>query len=338
MPVPSVGAYLTPQAPVDADHVAGSRQLLRHAERAEAAGLDGVFLAEHLTGDDYAFYESLALLSAIAGRTDRVDLGTAIAIAPLHHPVRFAARAATIDALSGGRFVAGFGTGGGRATEYSAFDVADATAIQRTTETVELIQRLWAEDGVSHDGAHYSVADVTLHPKPVQTEVPVWFGFNGERGLHHIARSDAGWLALSQVPRATLEGRVETLRRALAEHGRSIDDVDMAILLEVSVADDRGTAVEAIREPAVAKYREYASRERQPAAVQGLEPAAVTFEHIEDLFVVGTPESVAADLAYYRDLGFDYLCCRPPVLGDDEAAVARTIELLGEAVRPRLRR
>lgn len=330
------GAFVTPQAPVEDDHVATTRRFVARAALAERCGFDGVFVGEHIASDEYAFYESLTLLSAMAARTERIDLGTAITVAPIHHPVRFASRTATLDVLSGGRFVAGFGTGG-RPPEFDAFDVPIDERIPRTTEAVEVVRRLWSEPRVSHEGTHFSFADLAIHPKPAQEEVPVWFGFNGEQGLDYVAREGFGWLALSQVPEETWEERVDTFHAALDRHGRAVDDVEMAVMVEVSVAGDHEAAVEAMAEPVVEKYREYAGRERQPEAVRGLDPEEVTFEHLEDMFVVGTPGDAIDAFESYREQGFDYVLARPPALQSDEDVIRRTMELLGEEVFPHFR-
>lgn len=328
-----VGAFVTPQVRPAEDHVETSRRLVDRAAHAEAVGYDGVFVGEHIANEEWAFYEPLSLLAAMAERTDDLRLGTAISVAPLHHPVRYAARTATIDVLSGGRFVGGFGTGG-LPHEFAAFEVPLAERISRTTETVEVVRRLWTEDRVDHDGEFFHLDGVSLHPKPAQEAVPVWLGFNGPEGMDYIAQEGVGWLALSQVPEDTWTERVGTFQDALARHDRGVEDVPMAAMVEVSVAEDRETAVESMREPVVEKYREYASRDRQPEAVRGMDPEDVTFEDVSDLFVIGTPEDAIEAFEAYREQGFDWLLLRPPAIGADESVVRGTMELIGEKVVP----
>lgn len=95
--------------------------------------------------------------------SERVDLGIATTVATIYHPVRFASRTATSDVLSGGRFVAGFGTGS-RPPESDAFDVPIDERIPRTTEAVEVVRWLWSETRLTHEGEHVSFADLAIRP------------------------------------------------------------------------------------------------------------------------------------------------------------------------------
>lgn len=328
------GTFVTPQAPADENHAATSRTMVDRAVFAERQGFDGVFVGEHIASEEYAYYESLTLLTAMAARTDRVQLGTSIAVAPLYQPARLAARTATLDALSDGRFVAGFGAGY-RPQEYAALGVPFDERVSRTVETVDLVERLWRESGVDHDGTHYQLDDVTVNPRPIQDDVPVWLGFNGERGIDYVVRSGRGWLAIAQVDDETWAARMERFDAALAEHGRSRDDVEMAAMIDASVAADREAAVEAIRDPIERKYREYARQENPPDPVSDVDPEEVSFELLEDLFVVGTPDDVVEEVERLRDDGFDYVLVRPPVLQPSEDAVRETLERFGRDVIPR---
>ncbi|MEY7851764.1 LLM class flavin-dependent oxidoreductase [Natrarchaeobius sp. A-rgal3] len=331
----NVGLYLVNQAQAQDDHAELLRYFVDQAVLAEDCGYDGIYLGDHVGRAEYAFYEPLTVLTAIAERTERVELGQGILLAPLYHPVRLAQRTGTLDALSNGRLRMGFGPGG-LPSEFEAFEVPRDERVPRTLETIDVLEKLWAEDHVRHDGTAYDLEDVTINPKPTREDVPIWLGFNGEWGLDYIARSGYGWLTLSQVAPETWERRVDTFHEALSRHDRTVEDTEMGVLVEASVAEDYESAVDLIRDPIETKFREYAGRESPPPLFEGVDPEDVTFERYEDLFAVGTPEDVAETLLEYREQGFDNVLVRFPGYQADKEGVLSSIELLGEAVIPRL--
>ncbi len=132
-------------SPIQAGDV---EETIRECERAEAAGFDSVWLGEHhASGTLYP--TPLIALAAIAARTRRIRLGTAVLLLPLYHPLAIAEEAAMVDAISGGRLILGVGAGYAP-EEFAAFDVPLKERGSRRDEAVPLIQRLWSEDKVSH--------------------------------------------------------------------------------------------------------------------------------------------------------------------------------------------
>src|SRR5688500_9179792 len=135
-------------------------ETIRECERAEAAGFDSVWLGEH--HDSATLYPTpLVALAAIAARTRRLRLGTAVLLLPLYHPLAVAEEAAVVDAISAGRLVLGVGAGYAP-EEFAAFGVPLAERGSRMDEAVPLIQRLLSEEKVTHAGRHYRVAGATV--------------------------------------------------------------------------------------------------------------------------------------------------------------------------------
>lgn len=341
------GTFITNQVPAEADHPDVVRRLVERAVHAENSGFGSVFVIEHVGSDDYAYYEPLTLLTSVAEHTERVQLGQGIILAPFYNPIRLATRIATLDNLSNGRAMLGLGTGY-RASEFETFEVPYDERVPRTLETIDIVQQLWNENNVTHDGTHFQFEDLTIHPKPVQDEVSVWLGLFGDWGLDYLARSELTWWSISMLPDEFIRDRVETYAEALEEHGRSIDDIEVPMMIETSIAETHDAAVEAIRNPVVEKYREYASRGgldvkggkggphlvHNPTLRNLDDPDDLTFDMIEDLFVVGTPEEVIEQIEEYREMGFNHIIIRPPVLQMDEEKVRDTLDLYGEEVIP----
>jgi alkanesulfonate monooxygenase SsuD/methylene tetrahydromethanopterin reductase-like flavin-dependent oxidoreductase (luciferase family) len=140
---------------------------LEMCEEAERLGASSVWFSEHHLFDDGYLTSPLTMAAAAAARTRRIRLGTAILIAPLHHPVEIAEQSVVVDILSGGRLDLGVGTGY-RVPEFELFEASMAARYKQTDDTVRRLRQLWGPDGV--------------RPSPVQQPVPVWMGYQGPQG------------------------------------------------------------------------------------------------------------------------------------------------------------
>jgi probable F420-dependent oxidoreductase len=163
------------------------------AQHAEAAGFDSLWVGDHI-----AFHvpipDSLAMLSFAAGVTERVTLGTAVYLLPLRHPTLIAKTTATVDLLSGGRLVLGVGVGGEFPPEFGAVGVPVAERGSRADEAIGVVRRLWSEDGVAHDGKHFSFGAVTMAPKPARMP-PIWVGGRAPAAMRRAGRLGDGYIS-----------------------------------------------------------------------------------------------------------------------------------------------
>ena len=207
-----------------------SRLAVQVADAAEAAGWDGVFSWDHLAFVwDAPAADPWITLAAIAAKTSRVRLGTAVTPVARRRPHVLAHQVATLDRLSGGRVIFGAGLGGSK-SEFGRFgEPTDAKVrAEMLDEGLDLMRRLWAGEEVTHHGVHYAVAGVALTPTPVQQHVPVWIGGNRPASLRRAARWD-GWLADSADPTGmTLSP--EDIARSIEQIGRDDERFDVAVL------------------------------------------------------------------------------------------------------------
>jgi probable F420-dependent oxidoreductase len=204
------------------------RNVVRLAEVAEEAGWEALLVWDHLAfvwGPPAA--DAWTTLGAVAQATSRLLIGTGITPLPRRRPQVLAQAGATLDVLSGGRFVFGAGLGG-VPSEFTAFGEEDAPRMraEQLDEGLDLLRRLWAGERVEHDGRRYRVDGVTLAPLPVQQPLPIWIGGNSARALARAARFD-GWFADSWGPEqvriepAELTAKIETIGRG--------DDFDVIV-------------------------------------------------------------------------------------------------------------
>jgi alkanesulfonate monooxygenase SsuD/methylene tetrahydromethanopterin reductase-like flavin-dependent oxidoreductase (luciferase family) len=213
----NIGSFSEPQVPVEL------------ALAAEASGWDGVFSWDHLA---FAWGAPAAdpwtILSAIAARTARIRIGTAVTPVARRRPQVLAHQVATLDRLSGGRVVFGAGLGGAP-SEFEKFGEAGDPRIraEKLDEGLGLLRRLWSGEEVTHRGVHYTVEGVTLAPTPRQQPLPIWIGGNRPASLRRAARWD-GWIADSADPTG-MTLTADDVAVSIETIGRD-DEFDVAVL------------------------------------------------------------------------------------------------------------
>src|SRR6201987_430678 len=141
-------------------------------DAAERHGLDVMWLAELHTAPERSVLPSpLMIATAIAARTKRMKIGTAVQVLPLCHPLQLAEEVSTVDQISHGRLIFGVGRSGFPRV-YQAYGVSYAESRERFAEVLEILKRAWTQDRFSFDGKYYHFHDVHLVPKPYQLPYP----------------------------------------------------------------------------------------------------------------------------------------------------------------------
>jgi len=141
-------------------------------DAAERWGLDVMWLAElHTAPERSVLAAPLMIATAIAARTKRMKIGTAVQVLPLCHPLQLAEEAATVDQISHGRLIFGVGRSGFPRV-YQAYGVSYAESRERFVEVLEILKRAWTQERFSFDGQFYHFDDVCMVPKPYQKPYP----------------------------------------------------------------------------------------------------------------------------------------------------------------------
>src|SRR5438552_8659674 len=186
------GVLLPPREAVMSGR-AETAPLLAMAERAEASGFDSVWIGDSLIAKPR--HEPLTLLAAVAARTKRVRLGTAVLLPALRKPVVLAQIVATLDRITEGRVILGVGIAADAPAirkEFAAAGVPWDRRVGRYLETLEICRALWSRDGVTFSGKHFTLDNVTMEPKPHRPGgPPIWIGGSGPTALRDAARYDA---------------------------------------------------------------------------------------------------------------------------------------------------
>ena len=196
---------------------------LRAARSSEALGFDSIWAGDHLSFH-IPILESLTLLSFAAAATERIALGTSVFLLPLRHPTTTAKVAATVDVLSGGRLTLGVGVGGEFPPEFRAVGVPVEERGPRTDETIELLRRLWSEDGVEHRGRHFELGPISLDPKPVQPGGPkIVVGGRKAPSMRRAGQLGDGYISHMCASETYRENLLAIDRHAAAAERGSVD-------------------------------------------------------------------------------------------------------------------
>lgn len=315
---------------------------------ADEIGMHTVWLAEHHFSP-YGICPSLApLAGAIARETRRVRVGTAVVIAPFEHPLRIAEEWAEIDILSEGRLEFGLGRGY-QPKEFHGLGISMDRTRERFDEALEIIRRAWTQDRMSFEGAHYTVPEVRVLPRPVQRpHPPLWtaavspdtYALAARRGLK-ILTSPAF------TPFDILRKNYDAYRAEWrATHGTD-EGAEICMNKIIHVADTSRQAREDLREPVLWFFRTQADLIADPT---GAPPEQYRFykrvrenllslseeKALDQAAIVGDPEEVADKIRMHQEaLGVDYLMGAFSRGGLAHDKVLRSMRLFGEKVMPR---
>ncbi|MCE7927718.1 MAG: LLM class flavin-dependent oxidoreductase [Chloroflexi bacterium CFX7] len=255
------------------------------ARRAEGLGLDGIMAGDHVTFYGYG-NDGLITLAAMAAVTERVQLKTSVYLLPLRHPVPVALQVAQIDQLSMGRLVLGVGIGGEDPHEFWSCGVDPRTRGARTNEAIQILRRLWREDGVTFAGRHFQLENVTVYPRPFRP-VPIFVGGRSDAALVRAGRYGDGYTGIWQSVERFQQAR-EIISEEAAGAGRDPAGVEMGIQFWTSAGPDRSAARGRVADRMEAMYR-------------------VPFERFERYTPYGTPAEVAEFIARYVEAGASHV-------------------------------
>lgn len=287
----------------------GAAAYWRWIDMCEAGGIDSIWQTDRIVAHQ-PFLESMTTMAALAGRTRRMRFGMNVVSLAFRDPVLLAKQCATIDVLSEGRLLPAFGIGSPLGPEWKALGVDTKTRGRKTDECLEIIRRLWREGEVDFSGTFYKLKGVTMAPKPVQTDLPMWIGGSSDAAIRRTARVGTGWLAGGDPP-AEAARVVAAIKTAVAEAGRSIDEDHYG----AGFAFHFGSLDAPSVRKAIDSYARRTGRDDTHA------------------FAVGDAEAILARIAEYVDAGISKFVLRP-LGGDDDAILAQT-RLLIEQVLPR---
>jgi alkanesulfonate monooxygenase SsuD/methylene tetrahydromethanopterin reductase-like flavin-dependent oxidoreductase (luciferase family) len=328
----SIGVLFT-QGLVTGDPHTTLGEILEQAEAADRLGYAAALTTEHKYSEEY-FGSPLHLSFAIAARTRRVLVGTAIAIAPLYNPVELAQDAAILDQLSGGRAWLGLGVGY-MPVDYSTVGVPWDDRAQRFDETVRLIRTAHTSDRFSFSDKIYDFADVSVIPKPFQPAgVPLHLAAWTPGGLRRAARLGDGWITNALMSLETMTAMASGYRAAARAEGRSPHVTSIRFCWPYH---DREQALAEFGNTSLAMAQtlfEYGAITDRPGVTSA---SQITLEEfVKDRFIFGTPAECVETIGRFRDEAGvdDFLMIFRYPTGPGHPAVLEAMELFASEVLP----
>lgn len=237
------------------------------ARAVESAGLDGLAFTEHpapsakwLAAGGHQTIDPFVALGAAGAVTSSIRLITYLSVASYRNPFLLGKAAATVDIVSGGRFVLGLGTGYQKA-EFRALGVDFERRNEAFDEVLDVLPRYWRGETISQTGATFEARDVVGLPQPLQDPIPIWIGGNSRRAAERAARC-GGWMPMlsvemvSNTTRTAHIGDIETLARRISEMRDLAEDRAASIEVLVTCPDH------SIAEPGadVERHRDFLGR------------------------------------------------------------------------------
>lgn len=199
-------------------------------DRCESLGFDSLWMSERISSPAP---DPLLALAVAAARTERMKLGTSVLVLPGRNPVVLAKALASLDVLSGGRFLPAVGLGAVDPVEQRAFGVERSERGARHDEMLEIMRRCWTGEPFSFHGEYYDFDDIVVEPRPTQERLDVWLGGIAPSELRRVGRVGDGWLPSFCTPDDIVDCR-PVIERAAADAGRSIDPQHYGALVAYS--------------------------------------------------------------------------------------------------------
>ena len=284
--------------------LASADNITRAAALSESFGFDSVWVTDHIVVPSPnvesfgpAFYEAISVMAYVAGITRRVQIGSAILIAPYRHPLLLAKMIATVDQLSQGRVILGVGLGW-LETESALMGVPHRKRHRVADETLAALRACWESDQPEFHGEVHAFAGLHFAPRPyADRRLPILVGGASTAALRRAVRFGDGWIGDDQTFEE-MQASLEQLRRELEAQGRSIEDFEVAARTGLQVVAERASVTASPSERGW-KSGEFVTGGRTPFR--------------------GLREEVVHDFRRAAELGVDHLIFEFPVSRGEES-------------------
>ena len=330
------GICLATEEMVGGDITAKADLAIEVTRRARDYGFHSVQAGQHFAHHPMQILQPLPLLGRVAAESGDMHVGTCILLLTLLHPVDVAEQVATLDHLTGGKFIFGIGLGY-LESEFHAFGLDKKRRVSRFEESLAVIKNMWTEECFDFDGEHFSLQGITPSHRPKQSpHPPVWIAANNHPAVKRAARLGDAWYA---NPHATFE----TIREQVTIYDGALEAFDRpspqhrVLMREIYVAKDRETALRECRPGLANRFDVYVTHGQDGEMPAGDDNFDQDFEALtRDRMLIGSPDDCLEELTRFRELGFDYVVFDFHWPGIDDELALKNLKMIGEQVLPEL--
>jgi alkanesulfonate monooxygenase len=309
------GVALPTYSPADGEEVLTPKAMFQVSELAEKLRFQSLWVWDHLQRPGWykqSWLEPLSVLTAVAARTRKLQLGTAVLVLPLRTPAILAKTVATMEFISGGRFILGIGTGASR-QEFSSCGVPVAERGRRTTEYLDIVKRLLTEPKVTYNGEFFQFENISIEPRParppriyigggsqvepIKSEIKVetrWKPHPLNSAIERIVKYADGWLTRPSTSPELLRQDWARISARAREVGRDPNEIQIshANYLHLMKTKNRDKALEEQKN----LYDKMSER---------------GWEHCKEVYFTGTRDDILEKIADYEKSGVQEMFLHP---------------------------
>lgn len=331
-----LGLMLVNQHP-PADSLVGRwGEILDQVRLARSLGFDLIVFGQHYLVGEFAMLQPAVSVARAAAEAGTMRIGVSIYLLPLLNPVAIAEETATLDVITGGRFIFGVGLGY-RDVEDRAFGVAPGERVRRLRAHLRVIRELWAGGPATLDTPYCRLDGARIGLRPVQRPgPPVWMAANNDRAVARAAELGDAWVINPHATLGTITRQIGIYRAALERFGRPVP-AELPMRRELFVAETSARAIDLARPYIEKKYDAYVAWGQHRALPAG-DDMTQAFEGLaQDRFILGDPARCADEITRCAELtGATTMIFRVNFPGMPPDVVTGAMRLLAEQVRPRL--
>ena len=261
----------------------GSSYFNHYLDTIEHQGWDSLWFSDRIVGQSWTLDPLVGMTVAIS-KTKRLKVGTGILLMSMRSPVTSARALSTLDQVSNGRIAAvGVGVGQEAPLEYDAMGVKKHERGRRLDDAIQLMRLLWSEEVTQYQSEFQKIDGSSVHPKPLNKNLPIWIGGRTERALQRAGELGDGWLP-TQVTPEDYERSKSLIRGYAANAGRALDPDHFGIQLGVYIVENGKVPVD--------KVGQYLIHRRHDVS-------------LEELNLLGTSDQIISRMREYIDAGAD---------------------------------
>lgn len=328
------GLFVTNQFAPGEDAARRFAEMLEYVRLARDLGFSTILSGQHFLSDPFQMLQPVPAVARMAAEAGTMRVGVGIFLLPLLNPVQVAEDVASLDVISGGRFIFGAGLGY-REEEDAAFGLGKGERVRRLAENLDVIRRLWRGESVSLDRPDCRLTGARLALRPLQRpHPPIWIAANNDAAVARAAALGDAWIINPHAKLETIARQMGVYREALRGAGKPFP-TELPMLREIAVADDRASAIRAVRPFLERKYQAYVQWGQHRVLPRADDMTVPFDELVGDRFILGSPaECAEAITRCAAATGATEMIFRLHWPGMDHATVLRSLRLLGEKVRP----